>query len=114
MPAPILPVLPPGSPPASAEPKERLRQACQEFEAMFIYKLLERMRATVPQEGFLHNAQEDVYQAICDQQVAAALARGKGIGLADMLLRQLSRQELSGENQGETDGGRQGGGPQAR
>lgn len=88
-----LPVLPQGSAPASSNPKERMRQACQEFESLFIYKLLERMRATVPQEGYLHSAQEDVYQAICDQQVATALARSGGIGLGEMLYRQLSRQQ---------------------
>jgi len=87
---PLLPVLPTGSPPRAAAPQQRLRQACQDFESLFVYKLLEQLRATIPQEGYLHGAQEDVYQTICDQQVAIALAKSGGIGLGEMLWRQLS------------------------
>ena len=84
-----LPPLPPGGPPVGATRSERLRRACQDFESLFVYKLLEQMRATVPQDGYLHSRQEDIYNSICDQQVAMALARSGGIGLGEMLYRQL-------------------------
>jgi flagellar protein FlgJ len=87
-----LPLLPQDSPKAGGTPEQKLKRTCQDFEALFIYKLLERMRATVPKEGYLHSAQEDVYQSICDQQVATALSRGKGMGLGEVLYRQLSGQ----------------------
>ncbi len=88
----LLPLLPGGdSPAAGGSPQRRLKAACQDFESIFIYKLLEQMRSTIPQEGYLHGSGEGVYNAICDQQVAQALAKGRGIGLAEMLYRQLSQ-----------------------
>jgi flagellar protein FlgJ len=95
MPNMSIPVALPGLPPPSGLPAggtsaDRLRRACQDFESLFIYKLLEQMRATVPQEGYIHSGQEDVYSAVCDQQVAVALARSGGIGLAELLYRQLA------------------------
>jgi murein DD-endopeptidase MepM/ murein hydrolase activator NlpD len=73
---------------------EKLRAVCQELESLFLYRLLQEMRATVP-EGPLHGEGEDVYQSIADQQVAMALAKGGGMGLADMLFKQLSGEKLN-------------------
>ena len=96
MPAAAIPSLlplPGGGPPVSADPEVRLKRLCQDFESLFLYKLMERMRATIPQEGYLHSAQEDIYNAICDQQVALALARSGGIGLGRLLYEQLSAKD---------------------
>src|SRR5690606_33873769 len=41
-------------------------------------------------EGLLDSEQGDLYQDMLDQQWAAELTRGRGLGLADMLIRQLS------------------------
>ncbi|MFO7594829.1 MAG: peptidase M23, partial [Desulfocurvibacter africanus] len=38
--------------------KAKLREATQDFEAIFIGKLWEQMRNTVPKEGYLHSKQE--------------------------------------------------------
>jgi len=72
----------------------KLKKVCQDMESVFIYKLLQSMRSTVPQEGYLHGSGEDVYYSICDQQVATSLAKGRGIGLSDMLYRQMSGRRL--------------------
>jgi len=73
---------------------EKLRAVCQELESLFLYRLLQEMRATVP-EGPLHGEGEDVYNSIADQQVAMALAKGGGIGLAKMLYEQLSGENIA-------------------
>ncbi|MFH0810004.1 MAG: rod-binding protein [Pseudomonadota bacterium] len=85
-----------GSQPLGRTPQEKLRSTCQDFEAVFVYKLLEQMRATTLQSGYLHGEEEDVYNAICDQQVAMALSRSGGIGLADMLCGQLAGEAGAG------------------
>lgn len=95
--------LAPGSlrPPGSARPTAvgnrvndenggRLREACSEFEALFINLLLKEMRATVGKSGLMDGGQaEEVYTGMMDTEMARDLAAKGGFGLADILYRQL-------------------------
>lgn len=69
---------------------EKLRQACEGFESIFIQKMWEQMRGTVPKEGYLHSREEEMYQSMFDQEFAKKMASAGGIGLGDMLYEQLS------------------------
>ncbi len=69
-----------------------LKSACKEFESLFIEQMLKQMRRSMIKSGFLDGGiQEDIYQELFDQQVARELSRGKGIGLADRLLKGLRK-----------------------
>jgi Rod binding domain-containing protein len=72
-------------------PKARLREACQGFEAMFIQKMWEEMRNNVPKEGYLHSKDEQLYQSMFDHEFSKKMASAGGIGLADMLYDQLAQ-----------------------
>jgi len=72
-----------------------LRRACQEFEALFIAHLLKSMRRTVSLEaplthGWGDSFSRDVYLSKMDEEVAAYVAKGPGIGVAEALYRQLN------------------------
>jgi Rod binding domain-containing protein len=82
----------PGEAPVGADPDKKLRRACQDFESLFIYKLMEKMQATAPRGGSSNSGQGDILYSICNQQVSIALSKGKGIGIGDMLYKQLSNQ----------------------
>ncbi|EGB13273.1 Flagellar protein FlgJ-like protein [Pseudodesulfovibrio mercurii] len=69
----------------------RLREACQNFEAVFIGKLWDQMRQTVPKEGYLHSKQEESYMGMFNRDFSEKMAQSGGIGLADMIYDQLSR-----------------------
>ncbi|MDR2124502.1 MAG: peptidoglycan DD-metalloendopeptidase family protein [Desulfovibrio sp.] len=69
-----------------------LRGACEGFEAVFLQKMWEQMRKTVPKEGFLHSKDEETYQSLFDVELCKKMASAGGIGLADMLYAQLSQQ----------------------
>jgi len=69
---------------------KELRQACEKFEAVFISKLWQEMRKTVPKEGYLHAKQEEQYLSMFDRDFAEKMAASGGIGLADMIYDQLS------------------------
>ncbi|MDR1686223.1 MAG: peptidoglycan DD-metalloendopeptidase family protein [Desulfovibrio sp.] len=69
-----------------------LRGACEGFEAVFLQKMWEQMRKTVPKEGFLHSKDEETYQSLFDVELCKKMASAGGIGLADMLYEQLSQQ----------------------
>ncbi|WP_316901260.1 rod-binding protein [Pseudodesulfovibrio indicus] len=68
-----------------------LKKACQNFEAVFIGKLWEQMKQTVPKEGYLHSKQEESYMSMFDRDFSEKMASAGGIGLADMIYDQLSR-----------------------
>jgi peptidoglycan hydrolase FlgJ len=82
-----------GTPGAKRNPeaeKQGLMEACKGFETLFLAKLWQQMRSTLPKEGMLHNPQEESYISMFDQEVASSLAQGKGVGIARMMFEQLS------------------------
>lgn len=75
--------------------KQKLRKACTDFEAVFISKMWEKMRATLPKDGLLHSPQEEMYRSMFDREFTEKMASDGGIGLGDMLFNQL-KDKLSG------------------
>jgi flagellar protein FlgJ len=73
-----------------ADEQAQLKKACTNFEAVFIGKLWQQMKSTVPKEGYLHSKQEDNYMAMFDRDFSEKMAQAGGIGLADMIYGQLS------------------------
>ncbi len=65
-----------------------LRQAAQQFEALFTEMVLKGAHQTKFGDD-LTGEQGDLYQDMFDQQMAMHLSAGKGLGLADLLVRQL-------------------------
>ncbi|HSH29267.1 MAG TPA: flagellar assembly peptidoglycan hydrolase FlgJ [Thiohalobacter sp.] len=69
---------------------DTLRQVAGQFESLFVQMLLKNMRATSFDEGgLLNNDQIKFYQQMFDQQIAVEATQGRGLGIADMLVRQL-------------------------
>jgi flagellar protein FlgJ len=77
----------------AAEPPEvgRVRQAAQDFEAMMLGQMLATVRQGLGQ-GVLSGRGQRLYQAMLDEELGRVLARGGGLGLADVLVRELVRQ----------------------
>jgi len=69
--------------------KQKLRKACTDFEAVFISKMWEQMRATIPKGGMLHSPQEDMYRSMFDRDFSEKMASNGGFGLGDMMYNQL-------------------------
>jgi len=69
---------------------EALRAAAQQFEAVFMNMLMKSMREASPQDGMFDSEQTRMYTSMLDQQLTQKLA-SRGVGLADMMVRQLSR-----------------------
>ena len=63
----------------------------QQFESLFTKMMLKSMReATSFGDSLFGSDQQDFYQDMFDDQLSLELSKGKGLGLADMLVRQLS------------------------
>ncbi|MGN8344658.1 flagellar assembly peptidoglycan hydrolase FlgJ [Pseudomonas sp. SMV71] len=72
-----------------------LRKVAQEFESLFLGEMLKSMRSATEALGKdnpMNTPEAKQYQEMYDQQLAVSMSReGGGIGLADVLLRQMSK-----------------------
>ena len=77
---------------AASQDSAELRRACVEFESYFTQLMFKEMRKTVPTENslFPKSNAETIFQDMLDEEYAKRAAQAGGIGLADMLYRQLS------------------------
>lgn len=69
---------------------EALKQVAKQFEALFMNMMLKSMRDASPQDGMFDNEQSKMFTSMLDQQLSQTMA-DKGTGLADMLVKQLSK-----------------------
>lgn len=76
---------------AKAGSSEATRGAAQQFEALFINQMMKSMREATPSEGVMDNQQTKMFTSMLDQQLSQNMSK-RGMGLADVLVRQLSAQ----------------------
>ncbi len=74
---------------ASAQTPAAVRETAKQFESLFTTMMLKSMRQASPKDSLFGSDQQDFYQDMFDQQLAVQLSKGKGMGLADVLVRQL-------------------------
>jgi flagellar protein FlgJ len=73
------------------EPKE-LMNACKQFETYFVHQLLKEMRSTIQPGGLVEKSRgEEIFEDMLDEEYAKNASEAGGIGLADMLYKQLSQ-----------------------
>src|SRR5262249_17963749 len=66
--------------------------------------MLKSMREAGGSDPIFGSDQEKMYQGMYDDQLALQMSRGKGLGLADMLIRQLQRMGVPGAAQAAATG----------
>ncbi|MBK1641067.1 flagellar assembly peptidoglycan hydrolase FlgJ [Chromatium okenii] len=67
-----------------------LEATARAFEGLLTGQMLKQMRAASSGGGIFDSEQSKMYQELHDQQIAAALSQGEGLGLRKLLMRQLS------------------------
>jgi flagellar protein FlgJ len=75
--------------------EETLREAAGQFEALFIQMMLKSMRDASLGEGIMDSEHTKTYQSMFDRQISIDLSKGSGLGLAELMVRQLSRSPQS-------------------
>lgn len=75
-----------------AQNKDDIKRSCVEFESYFIHMMFKEMRKTLhPENGILPPSRaEEYFQDMLDEESSKAIAEGNGIGLADMMYKQLT------------------------
>lgn len=75
---------------AAQDPSKAARATAEQFEAYFIQQMITAMRKTVEKSDLVQSDASDTYQDMFDKELATAMAKRGGIGLADVLEKQLA------------------------
>lgn len=75
---------------AKQAPDQALKTAAKQFEAVFMNMMLKSMRDATPQDGMFDSEQTKMFTGMLDQQLAQSMS-SRGIGLADIMVKQLSK-----------------------
>jgi len=68
----------------------RLREASNEFEAIFIQQMLKTMRKTSLESDFIKKSEgEKIFRSMLDEQYAILSAKSGRLGLGEMIYQQL-------------------------
>jgi peptidoglycan hydrolase FlgJ len=73
-----------------------LRQVAKQFESLFARMMIKSMRDAIGKDPIFGSDQAQTYQGMFDDQLSLELTQGKGLGLADMLTRQLQHANAGG------------------
>jgi len=78
---------------AREDSQAALKEVAKQFESVFVQMMIKSMReASVPLQGELFNSQQSkAYTDMYDKQLGLELTKTNGIGLADVIVRQLSK-----------------------
>lgn len=74
------------------EEDRQLKEAAEQFEALFIFQTMQRMRATVMKGGLFEESMgEQVFRSMLDQEYSMKMAEAGKLGLAEMVYEQMKR-----------------------
>ncbi|MDA3852123.1 MAG: rod-binding protein [Spirochaetaceae bacterium] len=77
----------------SIEDDKKLREACQDFEAILIKQMLDAMKKTLPEGSLIEKNQgEKIFEDMLYQEYAKTVSREEPMGVSDMMYRQMVRQ----------------------
>ena len=75
---------------------KRLKNACSDFEGIFMNFMFQAMKKTLPGDRLFGGShQKEMYDAMFLQEISTKLARDRGMGIGEALYRQLQRQNDS-------------------
>lgn len=77
---------------AKAGSPEATKEAATQFESMFVNMMMKSMRDATPQDGMTDSQETKTFTSMLDQQMSQKMAK-RGVGLADVLVRQLTAQQ---------------------
>jgi flagellar protein FlgJ len=78
-------------------PGQALKAVAQQFESVFLNMMLKSMRQATPQDGIFDSEQTKMFTGMLDQQMAQNIST-KGVGLADIIAKQLGQSISTGND----------------
>ena len=75
---------------AARDPSKAIRQTAEQFEAYFIQQMMKTMRESIEKSDLVEGGNMDMYQDLMDKEISLNVAKRGGMGLANMLERQMN------------------------
>ena len=72
---------------------EEIKSLAHQFESIFVHQLLKSMRSTVQKTGLFDSHATNMYESLHDEEMSKLMTKKKGIGLADIIYKDLARLE---------------------
>jgi peptidoglycan hydrolase FlgJ len=77
---------------AQATEERRLRDVCEQFEAIFVKQMLTSMRRTVNKTGLVDGGMaEEIFEDMLYDEYATSIAKTTRLGISEMLYKELSQ-----------------------
>lgn len=79
---------------ARTDERGSVKAVAQQFEALFTSMMLKSMRNAVPESDLGQSNETRMFQGMFDDQISQQLAAKRGLGIADMIERQMMRTDI--------------------
>jgi flagellar protein FlgJ len=76
---------------AARDPSKAIRKTAEQFEAYFIQQMMKTMRESIEKSDLVEGGNMEMYQDLMDKELSLSMAKRGGMGLADMLERQMNQ-----------------------
>lgn len=76
---------------AARDPSKAVRKTAEQFEAYFIQQMMKSMRDTIEKSDLVEGGNMEMYQDLMDKELSVSMAKRGGMGLADMMERQMNQ-----------------------
>ena len=78
---------------AGEDPAANIRPVARQVEGMFVQMMLKSMRDALPKDGLFSSEHTRLYTSMYDQQIAQQMTAGKGLGLAERMVKQMTPEQ---------------------
>ena len=75
---------------AKEKTADSIKEVAKQFESVFVGMMLKSMRQAKLADGIFDSSQSDFYRDMYDKEISVHLAGKRGVGLADLIEKQLS------------------------
>lgn len=82
---------------ARANDPAAMRETARQFETLFAKMMLQSMREASSGDELFDTQESQMYRGMFDDQLALEMTRGKGLGVADMMVQQLMKAEIAAQ-----------------
>jgi flagellar protein FlgJ len=79
---------------AARDPSKAVRKTAEQFEAYFIQQMMKTMRESIEKSDLVEGGNMEMYQDLMDKELSLSMAKRGGMGMADMLERQMNQAQV--------------------
>ena len=75
--------------PSKKQQEAKLKDACQQFEGLFLSQILKEMKKSIPKSEEESSKDKEMYEELMYDEIAKSMAASGGIGMANILYQQM-------------------------